>query len=67
MAKASPIGETTYERFERMINALPKYEHANFTSRIIARFSELHDLELRDILAEEYADLQKAMRGDGKS
>lgn len=48
------IGETTYERFKRMIDSLPESEQANFTSSIIARFAELHDLELRDILLEVY-------------
>lgn len=55
------IGETTYERFKRLINSLPEDEHANFTSRIIAEYVERHDLEVRDLLLMVYDDLQETI------
>ncbi len=50
---AQTIGETTYERFRRLLDILEfEFQRNNFLSHIIAKFAELHDLELRDILQE---------------
>lgn len=52
MAKAV-IGESTYSRFKRLIDDLKHDDlQKRFMSRIISKFSQLHDLELRDILQE---------------
>lgn len=50
------VGETTYEKFKRCIDALPEHEQSNFMARIISRFADLHELELRDIIGEEYQE-----------
>ena len=47
------------KRYVEMIDSLPEYERANFTSRILNHFSEEYPLEFREVLVQEFLVSQK--------
>ncbi len=47
------------QRYVEMVDSLPKYERANFTSRILNHFSVRFPLEFREVIVREYLVSQK--------
>jgi len=61
MLKPNQTGaqENNRKRYVEMIDALPEYERANFTSRILNHFSVRFPLEFREVIVREYLVSQK--------